>query len=244
MATLVQFASNESDPAVPSLASVPTQGNLLVAVMMDRVGTSEANFTISGSGWTKRIARDTLLADSTFRRSFAIWTKVAGASEPQSVTLDDGTTNTKIGSLAEYALEAGEDEWAYLDGATNDNGTTNNAASIATGTTGSVTGEKKFLIAFVFGRRINTTTAWTCAWTSIDLTAGFSVGATSFGRHISSGHGNSDVDGTKASNGTLSGTPNVDNTGLSAGIIVFRTKAAAADDQVPMRRIFPITLYG
>lgn len=229
-ASLAQFASADGDPAVPSLASVPAEGNLLVAAAQQRSGTSETNFTISGTGWTKRIARDVSLGDSNDRQSFAVWTKIAGASEPQSVTLDDGTANAKLGTLAEYAFGSGEGEWTFIAGATNDNGATDDATSIATGTTASIidTGGKKFLIAFLFIRRSAHTAAYTAAWTSGTLTAGFSIGAASGGRHISSGHGNSDTDGTKASNGIISG-PNTANQGMAAGIMVFRTQAGAVD---------------
>jgi len=67
--------------------ATPTQGDLLMAIACHRSG--EGNIpTIDGSGWFRRIDRFVGLDNTNDRRAMIIWTKIAGASEAQYVTVN------------------------------------------------------------------------------------------------------------------------------------------------------------
>ena len=112
--------NSASSPCQVTFGSTPTEGNLLVVVAAERSGGDADDWTISGSGWTKRIAHNKEITDSTWRFAMAVWTKVAGASEPSSISVSDtsGTVNV-------YAqeFEAGESvTWTHEDSTSSDNG--------------------------------------------------------------------------------------------------------------------------
>jgi hypothetical protein len=91
-----QSANDLHDTTPPSsatLSATPNEGNLLVATAFARTGTSIGS--ISGTGWTVRVDRDTEFADLRYRRSLKIWTKIAGASEPTNVQVSD-TSNLLV----------------------------------------------------------------------------------------------------------------------------------------------------
>jgi hypothetical protein len=134
----VQSAIAVGDPASATFGTTPVEGNLLVAIAGDRSGGTEANYTITGSGWTKRLVRDVLITDANARRTLVVWTKVAGASEPTNVQVDDGTANSKYLIIQELqASVAGT--WTFATSVGNDTGT-GSTSPLSTGTTSSVSG--------------------------------------------------------------------------------------------------------
>lgn len=227
MATRVQSAAAEGDPASATFGATPTAGDLLVALGMERSGTAVANATISGSGWTQRIARNVQQSDSIYRRSMVVWTKVAGASEPTNVQYDDGTANTKKLLIQEFGFESGEDQWVFLEKAENDNGATFGATALSTGTTASVS-DTAFLVVGVLavkveinGSNLPSGISWTNGLASTVTSPGGSNG-----RGLGSGFLTTATGGTWDSTGTISGG-NTSNNGLVAGILVFSLVAAA-----------------
>lgn len=219
--TRVQTAvsANQADPGSATFTVGPTEGNLLVALVSNRSGQSlgVGTATISGSGWTQIIGRDTELADADHRRAIAAFWKVAGASEPSTIEIDNGQTDTKAVILAEYNDDAAG-TWDFAEKADNDNGVTNGATSIGTGTTASTSGNQ--LIVTLFSRRNNATTPDA---TVTFTTAGnvFSTALGSFASQLASGFSTSSSAGTK----TDTASTDSDNSGLSAAIMVFTATA-------------------
>jgi hypothetical protein len=229
-ATPVQDDADTSatDPCSITFGAEPAQGNLMIAFLGERSGTGSGPMVHSGDGWVKIIAHDAVLGDSTHRRSFAAWAKEAGASEPTDFTLDDGTSNNKYCAAETYEFEAGEDEWTFLQKASNDNGATANERTLATGPTASVSGDKLFVVGVSVVKRIGTTNQYTSTWDTISLDTSVDSGITLHGMSLSTGYGNSDVDGTKESEFTFAGGSGLNN-GLMVGLAVFRTKAGGAE---------------
>jgi hypothetical protein len=159
----VQSAANAADPASATFSATPTQGNLLVVVATERGGTTHANFTISGSGWTKRIGRDSEIANTSARRNLAVWTKVAGASEPTNIQVDNGTTNTKRISIHEYSAGTSV-TWAFLDSADNDTGT-GSTSPLSTTATDSLSAGNLLLISVAVWRN-ETNSPGSVTWTN------------------------------------------------------------------------------
>lgn len=79
-----QRQSTFSDTGTATLAQVPVNGNLLVAVSFHRGTGSSA--VISGTGWTQRILHTTDLGTPTLQKGLSVWTKSAGAVDPTSIT--------------------------------------------------------------------------------------------------------------------------------------------------------------
>lgn len=213
-------ASASADPAAVTLDSTPVEGNLLVAVMMERSGTTSANSTISGTGWEKRIARDVSLGDTTYRRSLSVWTKTAGASEPTSISVDDGTANVKRLLVLEVSAGGAEVTWTFEDAASNDNGNTTNATSIATGTTGSIAAGNLLQLGILAVKVATGGTEYTITWASDTLTTVAEADTTtSHERAMFIGMAQQSDAGTRAS--TASVSTSAGNVGLLAGILVF-----------------------
>lgn len=223
--SFVRSAANQADPASATFGGTPTQGNLLIAIAMERSGTTEANHTISGTGWTKRIGRDVLLGDADARRSLSVWTKIAGASEATNVQVDDGTANTKALLIAEYAPDVAA-TFTFEAAASNDNGTTSTSNTIATGTTASV-GAGNLLVLGIVALKVggisqNDMTA--ASWASDTLTNDALFGGGANGRSLAVGSATQTGAGTKASTATLTINTVVDDY-LTAGIVVFSAEA-------------------
>jgi hypothetical protein len=80
-----------------TLPSTPAAGNLLVVIA--NVATADSNVSISGTGWTRQIA----VTYPGGSWSMSIWYKIAGASEPSTITVTS-STSTRIGVwAAEYS---------------------------------------------------------------------------------------------------------------------------------------------
>jgi hypothetical protein len=207
-----------ADPATATFGSTPVEGNLLIATATERSGTAHASYTISGSGWTKAFGRDVSLGDSTYRRSMAVWYKLAGASEPTAITIDNGTANGKKVQIQEFAAAAGTKIGSLLDSASNDNGNTSNAGSLSVGTTGSTSGHQ--LVIGVMGVKRNASSAsYTSSWSDGLADSLDSVHASTSSQDILSAWDETDVTGTKTSTATMSTA--ISNDGLIGGILAF-----------------------
>jgi hypothetical protein len=215
----VQSASNQGDPASATFASTPIEGNLLVAQASDRSGGSAANFTISGSGWTQRVARTILQGDTTYRRTFVVWTKIAGANEPTNVQVDDGTSNTKALLISEFAADA-SGTWTFEAAVSNDNGATADATSISSGTTSSIPAGDQLLIGCVGWKQGGQDDNFTWSWANSNLTLNATLQAGANGRGHAVGHLKETAAGTKTT--TASFTAGItSNNGLAAALLVF-----------------------
>jgi hypothetical protein len=145
--------------------------------------------------------------------------------------MDDGGSGTsKNGFVAEYALESGEDTWEFLEAVSNDNGETDNATSLATGTTSSLSGTQ--MVVFGVGSMKAASGAPSGhTWASATLTANVSSypsGLGSYGMWLGIASANSDSAGTKASTMTMGGGPS--NDGLTAAILVFNLVSGGGGD--------------
>lgn len=216
----VQSAAAASDPASATFGATPTEGNLLVAIVAERSGTTEANFTISGSGWTKRIGHDAEIADPNARRTMVVWTKVAGASEPTSVQVDNGTSSTKRLLILEFASDEAV-TWTHEASASNDSGT-GSTSPLSSGTTGSVSAGDLLVIASAIWRHESSTTPGSIAWTN-SLSNGTSTSGATNELTIHSAFKQDAASGTKESEVSWTGA------GMEAvaGILVFSATGSA-----------------
>lgn len=224
MATIRQSASGGmtgADPDTATFASSPVQGNLLLAIASERSGGDASNHTLTGiTGWTHEIIQTTEQANSTYRRTFSVFYKEAGASESTGVTLDDGTANDKYLSIYEYEHGVGEDQWTLLDSVSADNGQTIGGTTQTTGTTASVSGTM-LLFAGLLAKRGASSSDISVTWDNdVDLEdAEFNPGASQDMSHAAGSTSADTVTGTKESTGTLGASAN--NRGLDAGMLVF-----------------------
>lgn len=218
----VQSATGEANPATAALTV--TEGNLLVVHALERSGTTEANFTISdgaGNTWTKRVGRDIVLGDSSNRRTWVVWTAVANGSGSTTVSVDNGTANV-IRILFTEIEPGAAVTWAFEAAASNDNGGTDEAITIATGTTASV-GAGALLLIGGFGLKKSSggATSIHTDWASSNLTSVADSGPPGAnGRYIAVGALQESGAGTKASTATVD-ADNESNEGICASILVF-----------------------
>lgn len=228
--TLEQSAVGQGSPGTATFSSTPTEGNLLVAVSFHR-SAEGATCVISGTGWTEHIERTTELGNAAYRRGLAVYSKVAGASEPTGVTTTWTSAQTNKIVIHEFE-DASARDWTFLEKADNDNGTTADADNINTGITASVSAGDHFLFACM-GVRHNASGAAIVSdgWASIDLADGVVSNGGANSRDVLTAYGEDTASGTKTSTVTVtdSSPPYDGNTGLSAGILVFGLGEAAVE---------------
>ncbi len=211
--------SSYSDPAVATLGSTPTEGNLLVVVAGDRGGGNADNFTISGSGWTKVISDTTEASDINARRTQVVWYKVAGASEPSSVTVDDGTSNSKTALIQEF--QANEDiSWSF-ETAISANTGTGSASPLSSGSTGSVSAGSQLIIGTALWRN-QTNSPGSVAFSGLNNVQSLSGGSNQIA--ISSAFNGSVASGTKSTSLSWTGSGHEGNVGL----LVFKANGISA----------------
>lgn len=143
--------------------ATPFSGSLLVVSAMDRSGGTATNFTISGTGWTRQIVRTVLPLDDSQRRTLAVWWKVAGASEPTTISISTGGVN--VGIIAEeFSVSAGE-TFSLKGFASNDDGNSDDVTSIPTGDTAPIPDSNLFICTTFgvrqFGNRVASGLSWT-----------------------------------------------------------------------------------
>ena len=134
-----QWKGGTGNPSSATFDSTPVEGNLLVAFSWHRNDPDEP--TISGSGWTRHIYVE--ITGST-RREIACWAKVAGASEPTTITVDYGVVSSMI--IQEFAADEAV-TWAYEAHARGDGGSGD--SSIATDNTSSIAAGNNLELGFV-----------------------------------------------------------------------------------------------
>jgi hypothetical protein len=208
--TRVQYKTADGSSPTATFDTTPIESNLLVVSAFSRSGTSTTSHTISGSGWTKRIARDSEISDAGYRRSLSVWTKVAGVSEPTAIQISGDTVKLIIEEFSggAFTFEAAVD---------NDNANTASGTSVSTGTTASVS-EDWLLKIGIMGSRASTSASWSTSWTN-------SLGSTidyldTTGRFLGTAFGEDTTTGTKESTVTISGST-ITNSGLTSGLLVF-----------------------
>lgn len=106
-------ASGSANNAV--FPSTPTEGNLLVAITAFRDGPDAATNPVSpGSGWILRSVNVFTASTNEFeRRGIAVWTKIAGSSEPTSITTSWSPTRDDAVIIQEFSVTNGTFE-AFL----------------------------------------------------------------------------------------------------------------------------------
>jgi len=229
MATRVQSAQAEGNPASATFGSTPIEDNLLIATTSHRSGPGTA--TISGTGWTLRVD-DQHTGDN--QRQLAVWTKLAGASEATNIQTNFGAGVTNKLIIEEYELEAGEDQFVFLEATSGNNGETDGGTSQSTGATGSVDGP--VLVIAGFGVKIGGGAVegvdWSnptdIGWTN-GLTNDVNYAGSMFGRFLATAYLTDASSGSKES----TGTPNtaIANEGLTAALLVFSLVAGGGGDQ-------------
>ncbi len=150
--TLADSAGNRGDPALPDLGSAPAEGNLLVCFASERAGTAHADY-VDPSGWTKALGHDNELADGNAQISTAMWTKRAGSSESQTVSIDNGTANDKFGIFLSFLPSEAVAAYSVISGGTSTaGGGTSSTSPIQAGNTSSLSAADYFIIAYWAGR--------------------------------------------------------------------------------------------
>lgn len=208
-----------------TFAAGVTEGNLLWVTAMERSGQADplANYTISGSGWSGPLLI-VLNTDATCRRTMVAWWKVAGAGEPTTITVGDGTGNTKAVQIAEFTNgDPGVTPWFFIGHAAADNGTTQDASSQATGTVPDVpaAGDKLLIGSFGIKRGGSAENIAPVTWATETLTSAFVLEPGSNGRGLALGWAQQSTGGSKASTATFTAGANASNAGLMASIAVF-----------------------
>ena len=223
-ATRVQYKVADTTNPTATFDTTPTEGNLLIAFTMHRSGTASASTSISGTGWTKVVAQDTLLTNTSYRRHISCWWKLAGASEPTAIQVSGATL-----MLMTQEFSTTDGGFTYLATVSNDNGATSGGTVLSSGTTSSVSGDKFLEIAFCGMRRGVGTNAFNSSWDN-NLANDFNVGTSNFGRLIGTAFYDADVtDGTKESTVTFSSSPFPINTGFDTALLVFELASTATN---------------
>ncbi len=242
MSSLVQHKTGSwADPSSATFDNPVTQGNLVVAVLTGRSGEAAAAHVISGTGWVTRIQRTVNQADLTYRRSMSLHTKVAGASQPQTITGAGGVGSSALLSIYEYALDPGEDQWTFLEAVSNDNGTTTNGDTISTGATSSLPGDKIFLLGVLGAKSTNYSNPPTVSWSDgLSLDAQDAWGYQQMGHSVASA--TVVTGGVKSSTASYSPLTTTQNDGLMAGLLAFKVADAPANHNPTLDSTSPDTL--
>jgi hypothetical protein len=214
-ATISRTDAQHSIDASNPFGITPAENALMVMIQADRSGASHTTHGVSdsGGGWTKAFGVDVEIGDTSHRRSFSAWYKKAGASQDTSV----GSSTAVAAQYLEFETTTPSPTWPLLGSANNNNGVTENATSIATGTAASTFGNQ--LVIPFFGCRNIDSIAYTTAFTSRNIGNVFEGTEVDFNFYTASGWEQTADSGTKAATATITGTTG--NTGLIAGILVF-----------------------
>lgn len=134
-----------------TFSATPTVGNLLIAC-----ASSDFKLTMANSGWT--LAAHAILGSAAYQ-----WYKIAGASEPTTITVNAGGSASICLTIFEYS---GNAPVGTVDvGVSTDNAGV--ATDVSTGTTATTRGTKDLAIALVSseGTTAATITGWTNSFT-------------------------------------------------------------------------------
>jgi hypothetical protein len=189
---------------------------------MDRSGATVASMV--SSGWTRRINR-VIAGDN--RRTIGWWEKTAGASESDDVVTDlDGQTHRTI--IDEYSTDTGE--FSFVEIVEANNGETDDATAIGSGSTSSLGVSDYALIGGGAVKLKGGTPAFVYSWASEDLTTGQSAVGAGFGRSCGSGYLLLEsTSGAKSTTMSIGGASTA-NEGLWTGLGVFEITAGGVDN--------------
>jgi hypothetical protein len=220
--TRVQSATFQGNPnATATFSATPTAGNLLIAITGNRVGedSGEKTASISGTGWTRQINNYFKTSLSTAdRRGLAVFYKVAGASEPTSITTSwsQGGNNALI--IQEFAITGGG-SFSFDTSASNNSGASY-VTSVSTGTTAQSAQADSFLVSGLMTRDGTQTAGWTNS-------VGSNLRHADGGIEVQSGFGVHSTQSTKESTASWGTARHA-----TAGILVFSIAASAGPSQV------------
>jgi hypothetical protein len=220
----VQYATGIGNPnATAVFSSTPTQGNLLIAITGNRVGddSGEKTASISGTGWTRQINNYFKTSGSTAdRRGLAVFYKIAGSSEPTSITTSwsQGGDNALI--IQEFAITGGG---AFtVDTSTSNNSGATTVTSLSTGTTAQSGQADSFILAALMTRDSSEGANWTnSVGSNLRYAAGTNVIT------VQSGFGVHSTQSTKESTASWGTARHA-----TAGILVFSISGTAGPSQV------------
>lgn len=249
MAVLRQDAwsgDSGNDPAVSNFGSAYVEGNLFWGLGAERSGNSADDFVLSAlTGTTVVLKQSTEIANASYRRSGARFYKTLGAGEGTSPSLDNSTTSNKWLTGIEYGHEAGESTWSLIAQASNDNGATSNATSIATTTAAGSGGSGDYLIIADMFRRNGAIGSSPTVYTvdnglAVDVTNGDTVGDSDGDMmHVVASDG--DATAWEISVTFTYDSGDDANSGMNAGILVFDLQAgggAATNPKGPFGLMF------
>ena len=226
-------STTHQDPAGIVFPSTPIQGNLLVVIAGERSGGTATNFTISGSGWTRQIATTTEQSNGPRRRTFVVWWKVAGASEPTNVTVDDGTANNKRAYGYEYSHGTAA-TWAFESSGEDDTGI-GSTSPIVTADTASTTGEQ-LLVGAAGWRKESSTAIASIAFSGLSDVTSIVDGNNTYG--IASAWAASTTTGVKSTSVSWTNAGHEGN----AGLLVF-TATETGDALIPTATLLTLTTF-
>jgi hypothetical protein len=116
-----------------SFDTAPTEGNLLIAVLMERGSTDPpTGDSMTTSGYTKIGYQRTQGSSSTYRRGVAVYYKFAGSSEGTAV--EGGFTPSSSNDSGAMAIAEFKGVGTYNDAVWSDNGATSNGTALLTST--------------------------------------------------------------------------------------------------------------
>lgn len=217
------------DPGVVSGLAPILEGDLIIATSSERAGGDATDHQMQEAGFTKHVLSTTQQGDENHRRSMAVFSKVAGPSEPTTFTVDDNTSNAKRLSIVTYRLEAGEDQFTYLDSDQNDDGATLNGFSLNVGTYNAADNTPLLLIGIGVvkngGYAWNGASSWTDGFTS-DLHDHAGWVSTHMQHFV--GSKNDDTAGAKTTTFSYPDESN-DSYGLNGAILAFKVGEPAAN---------------
>lgn len=229
-----------------TFSATPTEGNLLVVSALDRSGTEASSFSISGTGWTQEIAQEIERTNSSYRRTHVVWWKIAGASEPTTISVS-GATFTIMAQ--EFDLDTDGLEATFVEDIVNDNGTTSDEETIDAGSSAtSSLASDDYLFIGLFGGR-NSSGSFedlvVVDWATLNLTNNVLANGGNNGRSLASAF-LEETGGSGTKNSTADSNPasgRWDNTGLVAGMLVFSLSSGGVLVAKPRANVQPLIRF-
>lgn len=208
-----------ADPATITFAGALEYRNLVLVVTIERSGSAATDHNLSNvTAWNKPIEVTTEQGNASFRRSMSVFFKHVEQGDSSTINFDlPGIDKWMI--AAEFELMGPSNRFEFLASAANDNGAVNDATSISTGVTTSVTADQLLSFAGMIARNISgASAAAITTWTAIALELIADVGTASDAMQMHIAYDGLDVvsPSTKQSLSTLSGS--TVNNGLNAFI--------------------------
>lgn len=155
------LGSASGDRNTATFSSTPEEGNLLVAFSIFRLGANAATSPVSpGTGWELRAVNTFVNSGSEWdRRGIAIWTKIAGSSEPTTITTTWNPTRNNDLVIMEYRNNDGA-FGSFLGSSVANNGTSYQNTIDSGNITNSTSGDY-FVLSGMFTRGQVASVGWT-----------------------------------------------------------------------------------